>query len=117
MNYYKLENKKAVPCTMLEWSMMFSTTNRTIAYDKIGDCAISTIFLGIDHSFTGRPLIFETMVFSEEEFCKRYETYDQAESGHKKIVSLIKEGINPDDLYDLNLEDAILNKTLKINYK
>lgn len=51
-----------------EWGEWFSKhyKERRVAYDKLSDGKIvSTIFLGLDHNFgSGRPILFETMVFS-----------------------------------------------------
>lgn len=90
---YKLIGKKAVPCEdVMEWSS-FLKNDRTLAKTKLGDILISTVFLGINHSFgNGPPLLFETMVFdaAEEEICERYSTWDQAETGHRAIVEKIR---------------------------
>lgn len=53
---------------------------------------VSTVWLGIDHSFgSGPPLIFETMVFpSQGDFgdldCDRYSTEEEARVGHEAMV-------------------------------
>jgi len=68
--------------------------NRRVAKTKLKNgFMVSTVFLGIDHNFSGQenPLLFETMVFpSEENFkdleCERYSTKEQAVEGHKKMV-------------------------------
>lgn len=58
---------------------------------------VSTVWLGLDHSFTGgKPLIFETMVFpKEDDFGEldmdRYSTEKQAIAGHKRMVKKWKE--------------------------
>ena len=66
-----------------------------VAEDFIGNYRISTIWLGLDHSFfpTQKPLIFETIIFVENESMKvieelkgyqeRYSYLDEAEVGHK----------------------------------
>ncbi len=64
---------------------------RQISYTKIGDCAISTVFLMFDHNDydTGPPLIFETMVLSgpREGKFKRYSTKASALIGHEQVVA------------------------------
>lgn len=52
---------------------------------------ISTVLLGLDHSFSdsdGPPIIFETMAFldSGDEDCVRYATWEEAERGHANYV-------------------------------
>lgn len=60
----------------------------------IGGSRISTVFLGLDHSFTpgAKPVVFETLVFggplSDE--MVRYCTYDEAEAGHAAMVERVK---------------------------
>lgn len=53
---------------------------------------VSTVWLGIDHSFTpdGPPLIFETMVFGGpmDMYTRRYSTQAQALAGHDETVTL-----------------------------
>jgi len=94
---YKLEGKKIIPCeSMLEWAMYFETANRHVALEMVWGMRVSTVFLGIDHnhSFSGDPVLFETMVFvgrtSEDVEMRRYCTWDEAEAGHKDIIANIK---------------------------
>jgi hypothetical protein len=68
---------------------------RRIAEDHVDLYWISTIWLGLDHSFgSGPPLIFETMVFlsgtPEDMGMQRYATEDQARAGHEAIVAEIR---------------------------
>lgn len=55
---------------------------------------ISTIFLGLDHSFDYSeghiPVLFETMIFggNNDQYQKRYTTWDEAEKGHAHAVTL-----------------------------
>jgi len=53
---------------------------------------VSTVWIGLDHNFSpsGKPLIFETMVFPKKgDFsdldCERYSTEAQAKKGHEKV--------------------------------
>lgn len=67
MNYrYILVGQTPVPCEdLLEWGHWFETAERRVALTFVGDYEISTVFLGLDHSFLnrGEPLLFETMIF------------------------------------------------------
>ncbi len=66
--------------------------NRRIAFDEIGDEAkVSTVFLGSDSDFNGKP--FETIVFGGVLNGKkeRYSTREEAEAGHKQIVEGVKQ--------------------------
>lgn len=74
---------------------------RTVARDDdISGVCVSTVFMGIDHSFgDGPPLIFETMVFRGplDEHQWRYSTWGEAEAGHARVVAAVKGGYDPDD--------------------
>jgi len=92
---YKLDDSgEPVLCTdLMEWGRWYETANRHIADETIGDVRVSTVFLGIDHSFgAGPPVLFETMVFGgllgdEQE---RYSTRAEAEAGHRRMVERVK---------------------------
>lgn len=86
---YILKGREVVECSdLFEWAKSFEITNRRIAKDKIGLVTVSTIFLGLDHSFR-----FETMIFGGKFDGKqwRYATYNAAEAGHKLAVYKVKE--------------------------
>jgi hypothetical protein len=94
---FVLDNDGAVvPCADLEtWARWFEHANRVVGNDHVGPARVSTIFLGLDHSFGhGRPLLFETMVFwpghalNEEQ--DRYTTLEEARAGHARVVALVK---------------------------
>src|SRR5262245_52369685 len=71
---------------------------RDIGYKRVAEDTlpsgtwISTVWLGIDHSFfNGPPLIFETMVFPSRDKLsnldvERYATEEEAIAGHKAMV-------------------------------
>ncbi len=84
-----------------EWGRLFErTADRRIgrthkwglfwAWPPVRKVFISTVWLGIDHSFGmgGPPLIFETMAFvdGDEIFCDRYATREAALRGHAQCV-------------------------------
>lgn len=62
-----------------------------IGSDYVGDAWVTTVWLGIDHNWgLGPPLIFETMVFDDnenDEYCRRYATREQALAGHNAVVA------------------------------
>ena len=49
------------------------------------------MFLGLDHSWGGKPLLFETMVFRNRsgEEMDRYSTWDEAEAGHQLMCGRV----------------------------
>lgn len=90
---YILNGHKAIPCDdFLERGKCFEKTERHVANDTKNDVQVSTVFLGIDHSFgQGPPLVFETMVFGGEHDgdMERYSTWEEAERGHKKMCDIV----------------------------
>lgn len=90
---YILKNKIPVRVyDIVEWGTWFESNSRRVAEDIIGDTRISTVFLGIDHSFWGGiPILFETMVFGGEHdgYQERYCTWEQAEKGHQGVIELV----------------------------
>jgi hypothetical protein len=70
---------------------------KAVAKTTIGGADISTVFLGLDHSWDGgKPLLWETMVFSNEindQYQERYTSIRNAIIGHSKIVEAVLGGI------------------------
>ena len=94
-DYYILDGHTPVPVEMMRWAKWFETADRKVAVTMVGDIKISTVFLGLDHSFGhGPPLLFETMIFGgpHDEDMARYSTWDEAEAGHNKVVESVKQG-------------------------
>lgn len=73
----------------------------TLPKYKYSGIRVSTVFLGLDHSFMSKtPLLFETMIFGgdeSEEYQERYSTWKQAEEGHQKAVDMVKKKYNLPD--------------------
>lgn len=103
MNYI-LKDKNPIPCPdILEWEKWFEKIdNRIVKKDDVGKFHVSTVFLGMDHSF-GRgttPILFETMIFDnskdglekfDERYCDRYHFWEEAKAGHEIAVKKAKE--------------------------
>lgn len=90
------EEGNAVPeHDLLKWAAWFEdATNRVVAKDSFGKIKVSTVFLGLDHSFDeGEPILWETMVFGGEldQEMDRYGSLEDAKEGHKKMCELVKE--------------------------
>ena len=92
-----------VPChDILVWARWFEAASkdrtRGVAYDDLGEKGrVSTVFLGLDHSFTRdrdgeQPILFETMVFGGQldDEQERYATRAQAEAGHAAMLVRVK---------------------------
>ena len=89
--HYILEGKKHKPVDLMAWARWFENAERHIGSTTKGDVHVSTVFLGVDHSFgDGAPLLYETMIFGGEhdQYQDRCSTYEQAEEMHKKACAL-----------------------------
>jgi len=115
--YYGMDGQ---PIDMHEWALLFEDTeHRIIGRTELpGGCRVSTVWLGIDHSFGGGPpLIFESMVFGPDSSidldCQRYSTREEAELGHSEMVTRWT-GWTEGDPYPEGAEASFL--TTFINY-
>lgn len=87
---------------------------RRVALDTIGPYRVSTIWLGLNHGGPyGPPLIFETMVFSVNEWDEpgfhglhdfdrhRYSTEQEAVAGHEATCLLIRATlVDPSEVHE-----------------
>lgn len=109
MNTNTTANTAAVPASLYydragqpiglnEWAEMFETTDRSVARDVVLDCVVSTVWMGLDHSFGDTdagalPLVYETMVFGGRcsETCERYTSEADALAGHARMIELVRQ--------------------------
>lgn len=69
---------------------------------QVGDYLVSTVDLGINHSFDDIPLYYETMIFKKvngkidytDLYCERYTTEEQARTGHEKAIEYARKELN-----------------------
>ena len=97
---YILKDGKVERCDdLLEWAKAFEKGERRVERTVVGDKLVSTMFLGVDHSFgVGEPELFETMVFnndranyaSHDEYTRRYATIEQARDGHREVITQLE---------------------------
>ena len=95
-NKYILDEngQPALEPDLITWAKWFETADRSVASTTLTKYGvqISTVFLGLDHSFGGdTPILFETMIFGGEhdEWMQRYATREEALKGHDIAVSMI----------------------------
>ncbi len=98
LDYILDDQGNAVPAPSLEaWGEFFEQRDkRRLARDEVGDIVISTVFLGLDHSWgQGPPVLWETMIFGgkHDEYQERYTSRDDALAGHRHAVWMAE---NPD---------------------
>ncbi len=90
---------------VIEWSKWFERANedRIIAQTNIHapgnlkerEAFVSTVFLGINHNFTGGPpVLFETLIeFANDnsgDIADRYKTVEDAKIGHEIYVAVVR---------------------------
>lgn len=89
--YILTDDGELKPAELMEWAHWFEAACRHIGDTLVGDIHISTVFLGLDHSFGGAgPVLFESMAFgpdSKEQACERYRTLEEAVVGHRAMVA------------------------------
>jgi len=86
-----IDGEPVVERDLMTWARWFERANRRVAETFVGKARVSSVFLGIDHSFgSGPPLIFETMIFGgrHDQYQARYSTRLEAERGHAAAVKL-----------------------------
>lgn len=96
--YYLLdENKEPYPVDMMEVIRLYEDLEmKIVKQDKIDDVFVSTVFLGMDHSFSNKPghqpVLWETMIFGGEhsDYQERYTSHHDALEGHQRALELIK---------------------------
>ena len=83
---------------LIVWAKWMERANedRIVQQTEIGDSVVSTVFLGLDHSFgddSGIPILYETMVFGGAlaDGMDRYSTKDQALEGHRQMCKRVRE--------------------------
>ena len=86
-----VDGKTPIPCDLMTWARSCEN-KRPLKRETVAEGVdVSTVFLGIDHSFgSGPPLLWETMIFGGEHdgYQDRYSTYDEAMAGHAKAIAL-----------------------------
>ena len=77
---------------LFKWARWLDSAERHVKLTEQDDVRVSTVFLGIDHSWDDdRPILFETMVFIDGDGGEmdRYATWDEAVEGHDRIVATV----------------------------
>ena len=93
--WYILDNNhNPVSAPIMEAAQwMDENPNRKIVKQEyVDDIHVSTVFLGLDHSWTGKiPVLWETMIFGGEHdnYQERYTSYQDALEGHQKALNLV----------------------------
>jgi hypothetical protein len=104
-------DRQGSPIDLAEWAVLQEDQDyKRVAWDLVNArWYVSTVWLGVDHAWWGPPpLIFETMVFSqdgtanphEEWETQRYPTEREAQRGHEDMVAMVQllDGVADDNL-------------------
>jgi hypothetical protein len=101
---------RCVDDDLIAWAEWMETADRQVADTRHELFRVSTVFLGLDHRFSGKgpPILFETMAFlltgdpnakdilhrcDESIDCFRYATWEDAEIGHQAMVRRMLEQV------------------------
>lgn len=93
--WYLLDENKQPYRDPLNGGTPMTDEMRRVGRDTVGEVEISTVFLGLDHSWNGpRPVLYESMIFGGEhdQYQRRYHTWDEAAKGHAALVKWIEDG-------------------------
>lgn len=95
--YYLLDDGQVTTTDdLMAWAQWFETADRRVAVTQVGEYEVSTVFLGIDHNFSGdgEPVLYETMVFLDGHGTdsERYTTREEAIVGHNRMVKRVQGG-------------------------
>lgn len=88
------ENHVPVPVDLMSGAARFNDMEaRRVDRTTIGNSDVSTVFLGLDHAYSGGPpVLFETLVFGGElkDEMDRYHTWDEALAGHAAMCERVR---------------------------
>lgn len=94
--HYILENGEVYPVDLMDWAKWIEDdtdfSKRRIDQTYIGDSEVSTVFLGLDHNWSGgAPILFETLVFGGklDGEMNRYSSLEDAKAGHLEMVGRV----------------------------
>ncbi len=96
MHYILKDGEPVFEPDVLAWAAWFEANidKRAVARDELpGGVVVSTVFLSLDHSFTGgTPVLWETMVFGGpmDAYLDRYRTKEAALEGHAAILEQVR---------------------------
>ena len=83
---------------LIKWGKWFETGDRRVKRETIGDCEVSTVFLGLDYRFggDGGPILWETMIFAAEDHPLNQNqdrcsgNREQAEAMHERMCQKVR---------------------------
>lgn len=105
MDFYLLdENKKPYKVSLEEsYKIYQDSAMKVVQQDTLPNGKfVSTVFLGMDHSWEDKnnpdykPVLWETMIFPNDEsgadeYMERYTSYEDAVEGHQRALKIAKQ--------------------------
>jgi hypothetical protein len=90
-------NHEVHEATLEEWAEWFEKADRRVALTEVNGLVVSTVAVGALPAFTGKPEVFETMVFPKDSMSEvameRARTWAEAEEVHARMVEQARTGI------------------------
>lgn len=98
-HYILIDHRPVREPDVIRWAEWFNAADRKVKREYVGMYLISTVFLGLDHRFSGKgpPILFETMVFPQTEslsYQTRCATWTEAEDMHDAAVAAVRRMVN-----------------------
>lgn len=97
-DWYILDNDRNPVKTSIDKYIEWEKGNpdaRKLRRDEVGESRISTVFLGLDHSWGDEPpVLWETLVMGGDnsDYMERYTSEADAIAGHNSILKNIMDG-------------------------
>lgn len=94
MPFYVLKDKIPVPASNFDAGAVLSDISKRRVAETVRDgIQVSTVFLSIDHNYSGKgpPILFETMISggSRDGYQRRCATWAEAEIMHEQALMLL----------------------------
>jgi hypothetical protein len=111
------ENKNPIPASAAEANAWLADlSRRQVGRFELEGWEVSTVFLALDHNLRpgGKPLLFETMVFSPAsgwQDTERYHSWAEAELGHQTATDRIRLYVEVANRENQNLLERLMGKT------
>jgi hypothetical protein len=96
--YILVDGVPTLETDLMRWAIWFENlAERIVGKTVVGDYEVSTVFLGLDHSFGGGvPILYETIIFGPDDAQSdmwRYATAEEAREGHERVVAALAERV------------------------
>lgn len=81
--------------SVLAWARSYDKQDRVVKRERVGSYDVSTVFLGLDHSFGGKvPVLWETMVFGAGPLDQKLDrcggSREQSQAMHERMCASVR---------------------------